>query len=278
MRYGMLVPNFGEFGDARAVADLAHEAEAHGWDGFFLWDHIQFPGLEPCADPWVALGATAMRTERIRLGTLVTPIGRRRIVKLAREVVTLDRLSGGRAVLGVGLGFEVLPEWAGFGDEASARVRGEMLDEGLALLGKLMTGAPVKHQGAHYQVDTTGFAPSIQQPRVPIWVAGQWPGTKPFRRAAQWDGVVPMSKRAMEGHMVEPAELAELMDYVADHRTASGAFESVHLGLSQGPSVQDLADAGATWFIATAAPGETVRSVRGRLREGTDRVVTPPLS
>ncbi len=273
MHFGMLTPNFGEFGEARALAELAREAEEHGWDGIFLWDHIQFPGFEPCADPWVALGAMAMATEQVRLGTLVTPVARRNIAKLAREVVTLDRLSGGRAVLGVGLGFAAIPEWGDFGDEADPRIRGEMLDEGLELLAALMSGEAVKHHGPHYQVETNGFAPSIQRPRVPIWVAGQWPGTKPFRRAARWDGVVPMSKRAMEGHMVEPAELSALTDYVADYRSDSGVFESVHLGASDGPPVEAFADAGATWWIACAAPGDSVEGVRARLRAGPDRVV-----
>ncbi len=268
MRYGMLTPNFGEFGEARGLADLAGEAEQAGWDGFFLWDHIQFPGLEPTADPWVALGAMAVRTERIRLGTLVTPIARRRIEKLAREVITLDRLSGGRAVLGIGLGFRVLPEYAGFGDETDPRIRGEMLDEGLELLSKLMSGAPVKHHGTHYRAETTGFGPSVQQPRVPIWVAGEWPGTKPFRRAARWDGVAPMSKRAMEGHMIEPSELAELVDYVADHRSDGGPFDVIQLGASDGPPVREFADAGATWWMACAAPGDTLEQVRERLRKG----------
>ncbi len=250
MRFGMFTPNFGEFGEARALAELARDAEQSGWDGFFLWDHIQFPGLEPCADPWVALGAMAMATERIRLGTLVTPIGRRHI------------------------GFTVIPEWADFGDETDLRTRGEMLDEGLELLSKLMTGEPVKHHGPHYQVETTGFAPSIQQPRVPIWVGGQWPGAKPFRRAAQWGGVVPMSKRALDGHMMEPGELSELTAYVARHRTTTRPFESIHLGASDGPAVQEFAKAGATWWLACAAPGDTVEQVRERLRAGTGRVVT----
>ncbi len=272
MHYGMLTPNFGEFGEARALAELAAEAERAGWDGFFLWDHIQFPELEPCADPWVALAAMAMRTERIRLGTLVTAIGRRRIAKLARELVTLDRLSGGRAVLGAGLGFAVLPEWAGFGDEPDPRVRGEMLDEGLELLAALLRGEPVKHRGAHYHVETPGFAPSLQRPQIPIWVAGQWPGTKPFRRAARWDGVVPMHRNAMEGQMMQPDDVAAMMDYVADHRTDATPFESVHLGAADGAPVQAFADAGATWWIACVAPGDTVESVRERLRAGTTAV------
>ncbi len=268
MRYGMLTPNFGEFGEARALADLAAEAERSGWDGFFLWDHIQFPGLEPAADPWVALGAMAMRTEKLRLGTLVTPIGRRRIAKLAREVITLDRLSNGRAVLGVGLGFIALPEFADFGDETDPRTRGEMLDEGLDLLSKLMTGEPVKHAGVHYQLETPGFAPSVQRPRVPIWVAGGWPGKKPFRRAARWDGVAPMSKQAMEGQMIQPDQLAELVDYVSTHRTEPGPYDVIQIGASDGPPVREFADAGATWWIAAAAPRDTIEQVRERLRSG----------
>ncbi|WP_089920707.1 LLM class flavin-dependent oxidoreductase [Lentzea albida] len=105
MRYAIYVPGFGpSFGDPSVLVSLAVEAEAAGWDGFFLWDHVVVPGEPVVADVWVTLGAVAARTSRVRLGPLVTSLGRRRPWKVALEASTLQRLSGGRLVLGVGAG------------------------------------------------------------------------------------------------------------------------------------------------------------------------------
>ena len=124
MRFGINLPPFGEFGDARALAELAREAESVGWDGFFIWDHILFdPSWHPMVDPWVGLAAVAMATTTIRLGTLVTPLPRRRPWKLARETVSLDRLAGGRLILGVGIGDPVTWEYGFFGEPTDARQR-----------------------------------------------------------------------------------------------------------------------------------------------------------
>ncbi len=127
MRYGIYLLNFGPFGTARAVARLASEAEAAGWDGFFLWDHVA--GYEqPYVDPWIALAAAALATTRIRIGTTVTPIPRRRPWKLAREAASVDELSDGRLILGVGTGLGQA-EWGDLGEETDPRMRGLMLDD-----------------------------------------------------------------------------------------------------------------------------------------------------
>lgn len=183
MNFGFYTPNFDFCGDPRVLADLAHEAEETGWGGFFIWDHLQFS--EPAADPWVALAAMAMRTERIRLGPLITPVPRRHIAKLAREVLTLDHLSGGRVILGVGAGYPDFPEYTAFGDGGDAKIRAAKLDEGLEVLAGLWSGNPLKHHGVHYQVECPGFQPAVQKPRVPVWVAATWPSKKPLRRAAR---------------------------------------------------------------------------------------------
>jgi alkanesulfonate monooxygenase SsuD/methylene tetrahydromethanopterin reductase-like flavin-dependent oxidoreductase (luciferase family) len=198
VRYGVSLPNFGIGLDARRVAGWAASAEAAGWDGFFLWDHLFAfaPGPIDAVDPWIALTAAACATATIRLGTLVTPLPRRRPVVVARQTATLDVLSGGRLVLGVGIG--AFPyEWEYCGEEPDQRVRAAMLDEHLAVLARLWTGEPVTHRGTHYRLDGPDFAavcypPPLQRPRVPVWVGGTWPGHGPFRRAARWDGVFPM--------------------------------------------------------------------------------------
>ena len=189
MKYALYTINFGEFADPHRAARLAAEAEAAGWDGYLVWDHVLgWPPDSPTADPWVLMSAVACATSRIRIGALVTPIARRRPIKLAREVVTLDHLSNGRLVFGAGLG-ATDEEFAQFGEDPDRRTRAEKLDEGLDVLAGLWSGEPFSYEGKHYRVDNVTFRPrSVQQPRVPVWIAGHWPYKKPFIRAARWDG------------------------------------------------------------------------------------------
>ena len=198
MRHGLSVPNFGTGLDAARVAEWARLAEDAGWDGFFLWDHLFAfaDGPVDVVDPFVALTAAACATSRVRLGTLVTPLPRRRPLVVARQSVTLDRLSGGRLVLGVGSGAGPF-EWDYSGEEPDPVVRGAMLDEHLDLLSRLWSSEPVRHEGRFHTLAGPDWAarchpPPLQQPRIPVWVGGTWPGTRPFARAARWDGVVPM--------------------------------------------------------------------------------------
>jgi alkanesulfonate monooxygenase SsuD/methylene tetrahydromethanopterin reductase-like flavin-dependent oxidoreductase (luciferase family) len=188
-RRAIFVAPFGELSEARVLARLAAETEAAGWDGFFLWDHIVYTDVSRLADPWVAMAAIACATERVRIGALVTPTPRRRVHKLARETVTLDRLSGGRLVLGVGIGGDGHGEFAGFGEETDPKERGRRLDADLERLAQLWAGE---------------FQPvPVQRPRIPVWVAGRWPNRRPVRRAARWDGLFPID-------LPGPEALAEL--------------------------------------------------------------------
>jgi alkanesulfonate monooxygenase SsuD/methylene tetrahydromethanopterin reductase-like flavin-dependent oxidoreductase (luciferase family) len=271
MHYGVILPNFGDYFDPRSLASLASDAEQAGWDGFFLWDHtLAWP--EPIVDPWIALAAVALATERLRLGTIVTPLPRRRPTKLAREVVSLDHLSGGRVVLGVGIG--VGPwEWDYLAEETDLRRRGAMLDEGLDLLSKLWSGEPVLHKGEYYNFQGDGgpedptvapvpfLPPTVQQPRVPIWVAGTWPHKAPFRRAAKWDGVVPTRQGEGMVNELSPDEVREIVAFIDDHRTRDEPFDVVISGHTEADDankaaahVQPYAEAGATWWLEDISP------------------------
>jgi alkanesulfonate monooxygenase SsuD/methylene tetrahydromethanopterin reductase-like flavin-dependent oxidoreductase (luciferase family) len=175
MQYGIYLPNFGDEISPRALADLACEAEQAGWDGFFLWDHILYSKTQKLrmVDPWIALAAMAMKTERIRLGTSVTPLPRRRPWKLARETVSLDHLSNGRLILSVGLGEPGDAEFGQFGEETDIKVRAAKLDVGLDVLAGLWRGKSFSYQGKYYQVQKTVFLPPpVQTPRIPVWVGG----------------------------------------------------------------------------------------------------------
>src|ERR1700759_1609985 len=142
MRFGLSFPLAEQLSDVAAAAELAREAEAAGWDGFFVWDHLSLAGAQPIADPWQALALIAQATRRIRLGPLVTPLYRHHPAKLALETITLDHLSRGRLIMGAGLGSDLFHEISAFGGPLDDMLRAEMLDEGLAILTGLWSGQP----------------------------------------------------------------------------------------------------------------------------------------
>ncbi|MEO7447766.1 MAG: LLM class flavin-dependent oxidoreductase, partial [Humibacillus sp.] len=189
-RRGLFVAPFDSLADPGVVGDLAAEAESAGWEGFFVWDHLQYGDrVAAIADVWTCCAAVAMRTERLLFGPMVTPLARRRPQVLARQAASLALLSRGRFVLGLGLGDDWVGEFSGFGDEADPRVRGLMLDEGLAVLTALLSGEPVTHDGPHYSANGAHFRPA---PAVPIWLAGRLGNRAPLRRAARHDGFFPI--------------------------------------------------------------------------------------
>lgn len=259
VHFGINLPPFDQFGDARALAELAREAEAAGWDGFFIWDHIVFdPSWHPIVDPWVGLAAAAIATTSIRLGTLVTPLPRRRPWKLARETVSIDQLSGGRLILGVGIGDPVQWDYGYFGEPTDAKLRGAMLDEGLAILTGLWSGEAFKFEGEHYRLQEMKFLPRpVQTPRIPIWVGGWWPNKPPMRRAARWDGAIPGRLSAP----LTPDDWRDIQAYIQLHRTGSGPFDVVGGGATSGTdlardadTVAQYAAAGLTWWIEDISP------------------------
>src|SRR5829696_4950674 len=146
MRYGIVMANLGDYADPRVAVRLARAAEAAGWEGFFVWDHLGFVRGVPSGDPWVILSAVAASTSRLKLGLAVTPLARRRPQVVANALASLDLLSGGRVVFGAGLGGNS-EEFAAFGEPGDAKDRAAMLDEGLAVLNGLLSGEPVTHHG-----------------------------------------------------------------------------------------------------------------------------------
>jgi len=250
-KLGLSVPNMAEPG---VLVDLGVRAEHHGWDGFFLWDHAHgSPDMPvPTADPWVVLGALAVRTERIVLGTGITAPARRRPQKLARETVTVDRLSGGRFVLGAGLG-EPPEEYTAYGESADRQVLADKLDESLDLLTAMWSGEPVDHEGRHYTVRHGQFLPTpLQEPRIPIWTAATVPHTKPLRRAARFDGVT--IGNVNDSGALDPVPLGYVrtaIETIAAERVVDAGPFDVAVGHPGMPTDDELAaygDAGVTWI------------------------------
>jgi alkanesulfonate monooxygenase SsuD/methylene tetrahydromethanopterin reductase-like flavin-dependent oxidoreductase (luciferase family) len=270
VKFGISIPN--GFSDIRMLASVAREAEKGGWDGFFLWDHINaFDG--DMIDPWIALAAIAASTQRIRIGTMVTPLARRRPWVVARQAVTLDLLSRGRVILGVGLGYPPDKEFADLGEDPDEHVRAEKLDESLAIIDGLWSGGPFTFSGKHYRIRDACFLPRpVQQPRIPVWVAGMWPTRAPFRRAARWDGVFPI-KANLDALSLD--EMREIVGYVRARRTTAANFDVVvgtdlpnqsrekrdRARAAQRRRIAEVAGAGATWWIEGAYDSDELRTV-----------------
>lgn len=254
MRYALHVPNFA---DPEELVELGVVAEKAGWDGFLLWDHVfggpDFPAR--VADPWVVLGGLAVRTEHVRLGTAVTPLARRRPQKVAREAVTVDLLSHGRMVLGVGLGNPPAEEYGAFGESVDPRVRSARLDEALDVLVGLWSGEHYDHGGEHFMVKDALFLPTpVQQPRIPIWVACQLPHTAPLARAARFDGVVLTAVDEQQGvEPVTPDLLKDAMAEIARRRSAREGFDVavVSDGWPDRAQADTFAEMGVTWVLVT---------------------------
>ena len=255
MRFGLYLPCYGDYADPHRMSELARQAEEAGWDGVFISDHLLWltPSPQPVGDPWILVTAMVMSTQRMRLGILVTPIARRRPWKVAREAVTLDHLSGGRLILGAGIGGDWLGEYSAFGEPVDDSLHGEQLDEGLQVVTGLWSGAPFSFHGAHYHIQDVQFLPPpLQQPRIPIWVAGGWPRKRPFRRAAHWDGVIPFG----HGGLLTPDDCREMRTEIRHHRAADETFDltcyesTVTEGSDvAGEVIARFAEAGVTWWL-----------------------------
>jgi alkanesulfonate monooxygenase SsuD/methylene tetrahydromethanopterin reductase-like flavin-dependent oxidoreductase (luciferase family) len=271
MRYGIIV----NAGDPRTMTDLAADAEAAGWDGVFYYDAIAIGDTE-MYDPWLVLAAMAMRTERVRLGLVVSAPSRRRPWKLARETMTLDHLSKGRLILPVGLGALDDAGFGNVGERTEARIRAELLDETLAILEGLWSGQPFGFEGRHYRFGPMTFRPTpIQRPRIPIWVVGAWPNERSMRRALRWDGIVTQ--------VAHSDEVRSIADYVRRERPEERRGEPFEI-VAQGSTPTDpaaaasivgpWAEAGATWWIDADWDTPSLESLRRRIAAGPPTLLT----
>jgi alkanesulfonate monooxygenase SsuD/methylene tetrahydromethanopterin reductase-like flavin-dependent oxidoreductase (luciferase family) len=280
MHYGVVMTS----GDAAAVAELAQAAERSGWDAIFTWEPVW--GI----DAWVCLTAAAMRTSTIRLGTMLTPLPRRKPWDVATTTATLDRLSGGRVILSVGLG--ALHEgWTAFERDEGRRTRAEQLDEGLDVLFGLWRGQPFSYQGKHFQVQPTTFMvppPPVQQPRITTWCVGLAGSRRSMARAARCDGLLP-NFRGDGGRVAEGAHpLARWEQAVTEIRALrtelglTGPYDVVYEAATDWADpaaarqlVRDVQGIGATWYLDadwSAATGDPIAALRERIEHGPPRI------
>jgi alkanesulfonate monooxygenase SsuD/methylene tetrahydromethanopterin reductase-like flavin-dependent oxidoreductase (luciferase family) len=275
MQFGLDVPTTGEYADARVLAQLAAEAEASGWDGFFIWDVLL--GDQPAIDPWIALTAIALQTSRIKIGLMITPLARHRPWLVARQLANLDQLSNGRVVCTVGLGHSER-DFTAFAEASDLTVRASKLDESLAILNGLWTTDHFSFTGAHYTLHNVTLLPKpVQVPRIPIWVAGGWPRRAPFRRAARWDGISFKSVPHGGGRWLTLDEFREGVAYSQAQRTSDAPFEILMSGETPdepgeaNDKLSAFAEAGATWWVEEGL-GWSLAEFRGRIQS-----VLPPI-
>jgi hypothetical protein len=235
-------------------------------------------------DAWILLTAAAMKTERIRLGTMITPVSRMKPWKLASETATLDHLSGGRVILAVGLG-AIDTGFAEFGEVTDRKQRAELLDEGLDILTGLWKGQPFSYQGKHYQIKECKFPHPpplpVQQPRIPIWVVGAWPRPKSLARVARWDGLLPVKMDEQNRHLpTTPDDLRVMVAHLRTQRASDAPFDVVMEGITSGTDqsqaaavVRPFAEAGATWWLEAMweTPKDQLEAVKTRIRQGPPR-------
>lgn len=274
MKFGLDVPTTGAYADARVLAQLAIEAEAAGWDGFFVWDVL--PGKHPVIDPWIALTAIALQTSHIKIGLLVSPLARHRPYLVAQRLANLDQLSGGRVICTVGLGHSE-ETFAAFGEEMDPTVRAKQLDEGLAILTGLWAEDQFSFTSEHYQLHQVSLhAKPVQVPRIPLWVAGGWPRRAPFRRAAQWDGVSLKSINVERGQWLTLDDFRACLAYVQAYRSQPTSFDVVMSGetpLDRQKGIDiviPFQEAGATWWVEEGL-GWSLEEFRERINFGPPR-------
>lgn len=247
--YGAWLQNGSALG-VKEVVDAAVEAEKAGWDGVFVSDE-----LSGFSDPWTVLAAIAAKTTRIRLGTWITPVPNNLPWRLAQILASLDQLSDGRVILGVGLGTP--HEYEAFCGSYDPKALGRRYDETLEIMTQLWQGDPVSFSGEFFTLNDAKLAITpVQKPRIPIMMACWWPNKKPFRRAARWDGIMPYWPALMsqgtgpQGEKKTGSGEDELRDLVAYYRQLTDEPGEILLPDRQDASYRDLCkQLGATWML-----------------------------
>ena len=275
MKHGIYLPPFADFADVRRTAGLAATAERAGWDGFFIWDHMYGPPGMAVAEAWTTLAAISLSTSSIRIGALVTPLARRRPWVLARQIATLDQLSGGRLVAGIGLGDDGWREFSAFGEETSPSARGEVLDESLRLLTQFLAGDTVSYRGVRYVIDAEPLLPRPVQDPVPIWAAVRWPHKRPLVRASRLQGCFPIFPAGADLPAPPPiADLTALRAALTDLGAPRSLDVVVRCSLhrldpaARAEVVAQLGEAGVTWLLEGFGVGQAAAEVADYVAAG----------
>ena len=255
VKFGIYIANHGFTSNPQDYIELAKSAEECGWEGFFIWDHVFLPWApdQDVLDPWSILSAIATQTKKLTLGTTVTPLARRRPMVIAKQAITINKLSNRGFILGVGLGGT--EELKALGDEENPKIRGEMLDESLEILRGLWSGLPFTYEGKHFKIkEPVTFKPAGN---IRIWTGGNWPNKKPFRRAAKYDGIFPL--KVGPDPSIYPQDYREIMSYIGKYRKSLESFDLVKSIYTIGDKEHDVyihefIDMGINWLLEAFWP------------------------
>jgi alkanesulfonate monooxygenase SsuD/methylene tetrahydromethanopterin reductase-like flavin-dependent oxidoreductase (luciferase family) len=288
LKFGVTLPSVRVGDDPNTLVELGVLAEESGWDGVFIWDGLYYGNYatEPFHDAWIALAAIAARTKRIRIGTMVTALARRKPWDVARQAVTLDRLSKGRFILSVALGAEDEGGFGKVGEPADRKSKAEKLSESLEILTGLWSGKPFSYSGKHYKIEEMAFLPKpLQEPRIPIWVVAAWPKRKSMERAIRYDGIIP-TKMLPNGEFDDMTvqDISEMREFINARRLGENSVYDIEMaGETPGEDrekansiVRPLAGAGVTWWLeAVFGTPETeggIGGMRKRIKQGPPAV------
>lgn len=263
LKQALNVPNVG---NANAIVELAIQAEAAGWDGFFVWDTMQTdaPQSVDVLDPTAILSAIAVSTSRIALGPMVVALPRRRPWKVAKEIITVDHLSRGRVIAGFGLGAPTKEEFGDFGEPTDLRARAELLDEGLGIIDVIFAGVTLDHAGSAYTVRAHLSPRGYQRPRPPIWIASIGTNRGPLARARRWDGVFTLTK---DFQGLAPSDVQAWRDRL-DRDDDYAITTTARAGIRS----RDLEAAGLSWRVSEPPKlhNDWIRDIRPLVLAGPD--------
>ena len=286
VKHGLFMPNTIIGADAPRIVDYAIAAEEAGWDGFFPDDVLVNPfpspdlaqvgdpegnwnpdAYEDFIDPWISLAGIATRTERIKLGTWITPLPRRQPWQVTRDIATLDRLSNGRVVAGFGLGRRT--DYEKFGARWDPKALARRYDEALEIISRFWAGERVTFNGEHFTIDDVAVLPTPKQrPRPPILIAGFWPNKKPFQRGARWDGIMPHFGVGVDRGRSPEESVREMLGWYHSITDDPGDIFMPYSPPGASDEYIDLClELGATWFY-TAPKRECLDDIEGWIRQG----------
>jgi alkanesulfonate monooxygenase SsuD/methylene tetrahydromethanopterin reductase-like flavin-dependent oxidoreductase (luciferase family) len=255
VKYGISLVHFNELADPKLVIEFAIEAEKAGWDGIFLPDHLLYDRktVPSITDTWILLSAIAAKTKKIKIGTCVSALPRYHPWQFAKLSATLDILSNGRLILGIGLGGPAV-EYETFGEKYDIKNLAEKMEESLEIIQGLWTGEPFSYAGKYYQINGACFLPKpVQTPRIPLIIGGMWPNKKPFIRSSKYDGIMPIYKKFPQDLTTE--QLKEIINLIKENRKNNNSFEVMTFGTGFFTSdkrtelVKPFIDIGITWWL-----------------------------
>jgi alkanesulfonate monooxygenase SsuD/methylene tetrahydromethanopterin reductase-like flavin-dependent oxidoreductase (luciferase family) len=275
MKFGLFLANFDDHAQADVLMNFGIAADQAGWDGVFLADHLHYQNKMKFIDPWIMLAGLASRTKNVKLGTWVAAVPRRQPWQLARDLASLDQLSNGRIILGAGLGTP--PEdYTAFGMEYDPKQLAKRFDESLDILDGLWSERRFSYDGDIYKISDVDLYPKpMQQPRIPILIAGRWPAKNPIERGARWDGIMPISQNWPKPFSLD--EIKSCVEFYQSCRETNAPGDVVVMHSDDSPPLDEFIpfcqEIGVTWILFGLWPqAASIEEYMERIKQGPPKI------